>query len=137
MSHQDGHFIVISTQHQQQSIRMRRQAVCQARKVCIISKFRERIVDDVRVESKASFRNDEDIRRNGTLTSLIQQHELMHCNGWKRVNGGRMFTMGSLPSNVYADASFRNPKSVVFFMPQSRQGCLANEVRTFERLVWQ
>ena len=74
---------------------MRPQAVFQARKVCIISKFRERIVDDVRVESKALFRN-EDIRRNGTLTSLIQRHEPMHCSGWKRVSGGRMFTMEEL-----------------------------------------
>ena len=48
-----------------------------------------------------------------------------------------MFTMGSLPSNVYTNANFRYPKSVVFFIPQSRQGSLANEVRTLERLVWQ
>jgi hypothetical protein len=54
----------------------------------------------------------------------------MHCNGWRRVNGGRMFTMGSLPSKVYSDASFGYPKSVVFFMPQCRQGGLANEIRT-------
>ena len=82
------------------------------------------------------FRN-ENIRRNGTLTSLIQRHEPMHCDGWKTVNGGRMFTMGSLPSKVYSDASLGYPKFIVFFMPQSRQGSLANEVRTLERLVWQ
>jgi hypothetical protein len=80
VSHQDGHFIVISAYQQKQSIRMRHQAIFQSRKVCIISKFRERILDDVRVESKASFRN-EDFRRSGTLTSLIQRHELTHCNG--------------------------------------------------------
>ena len=48
-----------------------------------------------------------------------------------------MFTMGSLPPKVYTDASFRYPESVVFFMPQSREGGLANEVRTLERLVCQ
>ena len=58
VSHQDGHFIVISAHCQQQSIGVRHQAVCQASKVCIISKFRERIVDEVRVESKASFRKE-------------------------------------------------------------------------------
>ena len=115
---------------------MRPQAVFQARKVCIISKFRERIIDDVRVESKASFRN-EDIRRSGKLTLSILRHEPIHCNGWKKVNNGRMFTTGRVPSKVYNDATFRYPKSIVFFMPQSRQGGLANEVRTLERLTWQ
>jgi hypothetical protein len=134
VSYQDGHFIVISVHHHKQSIRMRHQLICQARKLCIISKFRERIVDYIGVESEASFKQ-ENIRRNGTLTSLIQQHEPMHCNDWKRVNGGRMFTMGSLPSKVYTDASFRDPKSVIFLVPQSRQGRFANEVRTSERLV--